>query len=264
MLSARVYCNSIPKAGSGEIENEDAIAVHPWRRVQKLTRLRCAIADGATQASFSRLWANILVENAIKSNLTPSLKKTKLLMNNSYEKWQSNIERIKLPWFAVEKAEKGAYSSFLWVSINSTVKGIYANLSAVSVGDSELIIVRSNDLFRAHPLNSSIEFNSSPMLISSKKEKNSNLKLNTIREKVVAGDDIILVTDSLAKYLLTQFEIGNNPLNTFQPFMQTAPDQTLVFRSWIESKRQDRLLKNDDSTMIWIHLFDDRTERIST
>lgn len=256
MTFARIFLGSVPKEGNKENENEDALVLHPHQKELKLTSLRCAVADGATQASFSRLWANLLVDGAVKSKLTPSIKKAEQLVINSYESWESNLQGIELPWFAEEKMAKGAFSSLLWVGINSNTKRNYSNLSAVSIGDSELIILRKEKIYRSHPLASSREFNSSPILISSKEENNRFLKFGKLRVQVVAGDDIILVTDALGKYLLSQFEAGINPLYPIRSIFQTTSDQTKVYKSWIDSKRKEKVLKNDDSTMIWIHLFD--------
>lgn len=255
MLSIKVFFDSIPKEGYEDNENEDAIALRPRRNEQRLTNLRLAIADGATQSSFSKLWANILVDSAIKSNLTPSLRRTELIVNDSYNKWQSNIERIELPWFAEERAKKGAFSSFLWVGMNRANNGNYANLSAVSIGDSELLIVRDGSIFQAFPLEKSYQFNSSPLLLSSKRERNRDLKPLLLRMKLYAGDNVILATDALSKYMLSQLENGNDPLEKLRLITQYNSDQSTLFKNCIRSLRKERLLKNDDSTIVWIHLF---------
>jgi len=255
LIFGRVFFDSIPKDGNEENENEDAIALQPRRHEQKLTKFRCAIADGATQASFSRFWANILVNNAMTRNFTPSVKKADHLINDSCEEWQNEINKFDLPWFAEEKATKGAFSSFLWIGINSHRNQEYAYLSAISIGDSELFVIRNEKILHAQPFSHSDEFNSSPSLVSSKREKNRDLNPNFLKVKVIPGDDVILSSDALAKYLLSQFEIGVNPLNALQPVMGIDHDQTLFFKDWIASKRRERVLKNDDSTFVWIHLY---------
>lgn len=248
------YWVSIPKDGNDEKENEDAVALMPGRHQQQLTKFRCVVADGATQASFSRLWANILVNNAIKGYLTPSINKYENVVKQSCEEWNSDIEKLDLSWFAKEKVTRGAFSTFLWIGMNTHKSQDFANLSAVSIGDTELIIVRNEKVIHAQPLGNSNDFNSSPMLISSKNEKNRDLRPNFSRVRVVPGDDVILSTDALAKYLLSQYEMGINPLVTLEPLIWNEQDRYSFFKDWITTKRRARVLKNDDSTMVWIHL----------
>lgn len=263
MISAKVFLGSIQKFGNGEDENEDALAFHQTWHKQRLAKLRFAIADGATQSSFSQLWANLLVSDPIIRIFTPSINKTGLLISNSYTKWNSEIEKIELPWFAKEKASKGAFSSFLWMSINFYDQNKYANLTAIGIGDCELLIVRDNKVINAFPIESSNEFNSCPVLISSKIEKNYDLKPKFLRTKLFPGDDIILASDALAKYLLSEFETGTNPLITLYPSVFAEADQKARFQKWIECKRRERLLKNDDSTMIRIEIFDNENAMVS-
>lgn len=257
MIAAKIFYDSIPKLGNGEDENDDAIGLSRQpKNGPKLTELRFAIADGATQASFSRLWAHLLVRNAIQSGHTPSVKRFINLVEKSYPEWHEEVEKIELPWFAIEKAKKGAFSSFLWISITTNQTKTAGTLRAVSIGDSELLVVRDGKIQASFPIRHSDDFNSSPILISSKSEKNAGLLFAKWETRWLPGDEIVLATDAVAKYLLGQFEQGVNPLDTIQPLMQENCDHGEYFRDWIETLRLNKMLKNDDSTMAWIHLYE--------
>lgn len=256
MISAHIFYASIPKLGNAENENEDAVELTRYPKDgSKLTELRCAIADGATQASFSKLWAHLLVRNAIQSGYVPSERRYRELLDKSCAEWAADIGEKELPWYAVEKAKRGAFSSFLWISITTRPTKEGGTLRAISVGDSELFIIRDEKLSRAFPIIRSDEFGSSPVLISSKPEKNIDLPYSKWETKWEPGDEIILATDAIAHYFLSQFEMDNNPLESNRSLLLNDCHQELQFRGWIDGLRKERKIKNDDTTMAWIHLY---------
>jgi hypothetical protein len=55
------------KAGNGVEEYEDAWSV---RQVEETAGCRVAIADGATESSYSKIWATLLVESYIRDSVT--------------------------------------------------------------------------------------------------------------------------------------------------------------------------------------------------
>jgi len=239
-----------PKAGSSLQENEDAFAIHRDADVA-----RFVIADGATQASFSRLWANLLVENAKK--YIPSVKRLKdYVIPKAQLAWQQNIASRQLPWYAEEKAKKGAFASLLWLSIKSDkhLPESGGKWKAVAIGDSNLFVFRRQECIQAFPVQVSSEFGSSPILISS--IQSSNVEIFTRFQKVEgdwqAGDEFILATDALACYLLKQIEAGENPLYELQSWLSGSSEDQLAFESLMQSLRSEAKMKNDDTTLIWI------------
>ena len=249
MASANIFYGSIPKLGNSDNENEDAIElIRLPKKGSGFSVIRCAIADGATQASFSKLWAEMLVRNAINSGHMPAIKRLKALLDKTYLEWENEVNEKKLPWFAIEKAKRGAFSSLLWMSISTSHMSNSGTLRAVSVGDSELLLLRNGMLLKAFPLQTSCEFGSSPELLSSKLEKNRNVKFELWITKWDKGDEIILATDAIGKFLLSRFEIGDNPLEPIRKCLLDNNNSGGFFRDWISELRSNRIIKNDDST----------------
>jgi serine/threonine protein phosphatase PrpC len=120
VITAQIFKGSVPKLGNNESENEDAYRlIRSPKKGPELRELRCAMADGATQASFSRFWAQLLVDNAVKTGYVPSENKLKAIIDRSALELEKKVHEINLPWYAIEKAKRGAFSSFLWLSIKS-------------------------------------------------------------------------------------------------------------------------------------------------
>ncbi|MBU6434960.1 MAG: DUF538 domain-containing protein, partial [Nitrospirae bacterium] len=151
-----------PKAGNSEVEYEDAF--YPPHIIEaKTNSFRFAIADGATETSFAKLWAQLLVKAVGKGRLDPVCPDRTLTKLRSC--WQRVVSRKSLPWYAEEKVRLGAFSSILGLSLSEDLTGRYWN--ACAIGDCCLFHVRGNNLLRSFPLSHSSEFNNRPRLISS-------------------------------------------------------------------------------------------------
>jgi hypothetical protein len=97
----------MPKAGNTLVEYEDAF----WPRhdrVHGAGTANLAVADGATETSFSGLWARLLVSSYGRGRLTAE---------NSAEEiqrirrvWRRAVGQKPLPWYAEEKLRSGAFS----------------------------------------------------------------------------------------------------------------------------------------------------------
>src|SRR5881275_2390313 len=105
---------SCPKLGNSLEEYEDAWA---YRHTRTPLGIRVAVADGATESSFAKLWAVLLAESYVRSEVTGAeffaqLKPARRL-------WRRRLAGRPLPWFASEKAEQGAFAAFLGVQIDN-------------------------------------------------------------------------------------------------------------------------------------------------
>src|SRR5436189_2649593 len=124
----RVFC--CPKLGNSLEEYEDA-----WAHRQTRTGIRVAVADGATESSFAKLWAVLLAESYVRSELAGAeffarLKPARRL-------WRRRLAGRPLPWFASEKAEQGAFAAFLGGELDAHKNRV----SALSGGDCCLMQV---------------------------------------------------------------------------------------------------------------------------
>ncbi len=247
---------SIPKAGNTEAENEDA--VFPISGVGKSNNGSAAsflVADGATQTSFSGLWARILVETCANTNLSEGnfLRAVRSAQGN----WQGAMKLVELPWHAQEKLRQGAFSALTWLEIkhfplhpsNAFV------WNALAVGDCCLFIARNREFFLSLPLQDSREFSNSPVLIPSRSEKTDTIKgrIQTARGSLKMGDQLLLGSDAISSWIMKrnqseQFEFLKMLLSI------RNGKSTIGFEHWVKDLRKKNEIKNDDTSLIFIEL----------
>ena len=189
-VSYRVFW--LPKAGLTEEEYEDAFAPDQVPDVD-LAQFRCAVADGATETSFSRGWAEILCK---------AYKDRNFHLRRLQEEWLNEVSGKTLPWYAEQKLESGAYASIVGLSLRQNDSGY--SWSARALGDSCLFHLRDGKILRVLPLDRWENFGSTPALISTKSAANQGL---LARQKYVSGicstgDLFYLMTDAISKWLL--------------------------------------------------------------
>src|SRR5712664_4061192 len=98
----------LPKAGNTLEEYEDAY--WPERPVdQKTDAFSFAVADGATETSFSDVWAKMLVRAYCQRQLSD--KKLSKSLPRLQSTWLKLVSGKPLPWYAEEKLRSGAFSS---------------------------------------------------------------------------------------------------------------------------------------------------------
>src|SRR5579872_5829734 len=103
----------MPKAGSSTEECDDAFC--PEHEVEGINCRRFAVADGATETSFSGIWARQLVRSYCHGDMdTPELRATAFRLLQ--EKWWKIVRRKRLAWFAEEKLQLGTFSSLLGIT----------------------------------------------------------------------------------------------------------------------------------------------------
>src|SRR5215470_10593617 len=196
---------SCQKAGNASAEYEDAWAV---RGSDSPTRCRIAVADGATESSFSALWAALLVESFVRGSAHgPDFFRH---LGAIRRLWRRKVRSRPLPWYAAEKARRGAYAAFVGASLNAVNRA----WRAVAIGDCCLLHVRGlqeeMELAHAFPLRHSEEFGSSPFLVGSvRKEEDDPLPHVRVSEGILEADDaLFFASDALAAWLLRRAEKG--------------------------------------------------------
>jgi serine/threonine protein phosphatase PrpC len=238
-----------PKKGNSHAEYEDAY----WPRMKVETRkteLRFALGDGATETSFSALWAQLLVRGYCRGRLWPeniegSLPKLR-------RQWQRLLNTKELPWFAEEKLRSGAFASIVGLTISESENAeSYGKWRSLAVGDSCLYQVRDDQLLTCFPITRSSDFNSRPILISSVPE--SLVKQSHVRQQegeCRSGDTFYLMSDAIACWFLQRIEANERPWE-FLRDLDTI-DQRRDFTEWIAMLREGRSIKNDDVTVLRI------------
>lgn len=193
----------LPKRGNSEEEYEDA--AFPMESGDSETdEFLCAVADGATEASFSRRWAQLLVKGFAEKTELPDLA----------QNWSDEIKEMELPWYAQEKAESGAFATLSGLILKSsgTAGGTYW---AKLLGDSCIFHIRDNNLLESFPMTDYQSFNNSPALLCSKLSEHSDLdSMFTIKEgQWKSGDRFILLTDAIAAWIFKRQEFNGDGIN---------------------------------------------------
>ncbi len=225
------------KAGNSGDEYEDAFAP-AYPLAGDHAEFRCAVADGATETSFSGLWAQILVDAYAVDGLSYVKPET---IQPLAERWREAINtrtaQKPLPWYALEKLERGAFSSLIGLTLRAD--GAWR---ALCIGDSCLFHIRPNQAIRAFPYHHPDQFNNRPALIATRAD--AGISGQVARGRWSAGDQFLLMTDALAHFFLSQQHLRD----------QIAADELdqAGFEQVVSSARDERLCKNDDVTLLRI------------
>jgi hypothetical protein len=241
----KVVCNTLwlPKKGNSEEEYEDAAA--PTESVKsEMPTFRCAVADGATETSFSRLWAKLLVDGFVDGTDRNELK----------GRWQEQVAGKQLAWYAEEKMLSGAFAALVCLTLKQGDGKSGGTWEAEALGDSCLILIRQSDIVEKFPLTRSDEFNSSPVLLSSNANDpvadETMLKCSGNWE---TGDVFYLLTDAIARWTYRRQEDYGDAAFYLQAMKKQKDivEFAKVQRELIDSESRP-LMRNDDVTMMRI------------
>ena len=256
-ISARVFwCE---KAGTRPDEYEDAFAPASLGSPSGLigdvaSPFLAAVADGATEASFSQLWARLLVRSFCRGALEPNALSDSLARSQGL--WARVHGRKPLPWYAEEKRRMGAFAAFVGITIGDYrhARVDSGRWNAWAVGDCCLFQVRADRFVRRFPLVRSAEFDSRPVLIPSLPAWNASIA-NAVRQasgRWRTGDRFYLMSDALAAWFLRESEAKNTPWRGLARLRREQADAH--FTAWIQDLRAGGCLRNDDVTLVCIEL----------
>ncbi|HEV2705907.1 MAG TPA: protein phosphatase 2C domain-containing protein [Pyrinomonadaceae bacterium] len=249
VLRARVY--ALHKAGNAATEYEDAYDFG-WSPATSAPVFRCAVADGATEASFSALWATKLVRAYCNGTLSSSASLATALQGLQ-EEWLAQVgSSPSVQWYVEEKLRHGAFSSLVGLTLERGAGLGGGAWQAVAVGDSCLFQLRGDELLVRFPLARADEFNNRPFLLSSNPAGNGALieNTNTFGGDWRAGDIFYLMTDALAQWFLQEYERGERPWHTLARMEDDGREE--AFADFVSARRAAQTLRNDDVTMLTV------------
>ncbi len=240
------------KHGNAAEEYEDAAA---------FSTARLAIADGATESSFSEIWAQLLVQQF--ASHPPNIfsgsdeKALREWIQPLQKKWHAQVPWDRLPWYAEEKARIGAFSTLLALEITPAPTGFKlwdlfrfrkgVRWRALALGDSCVFQIRGGHVEVAFPFTRSDEFNSRPFLLGSNPSRNESAwkSLRAVDGDCRPGDVFLLVTDALGQWFLREQEAGRKP---WEPLLALkSPEE---FNEFVACERKKTTMRNDDTTLL--------------
>ena len=231
----------VPKHGNAEDEYEDAWAAEPGRG-------RFAVADGASETSFAGRWAQLLTEGFLTAPRPTDLADW---LAEPRRRWSSEVMGLQLPWYAEMKRDQGAFATLLGLGVRPPSGGRPGKWRAVAVGDSCLVRVRPDGAIRSFPMRKSSDFGNQPRLIGSR--GGPALEPDYASGSLSPGDRLLLMTDSLAQWLLHAHEQGGRPWDDVGAVL-SAPQPDDAFAAWMEALRGPDGMRNDDVTLLAIEL----------
>ena len=165
----------------------------------------------------------------------------------------------ELQWYALEKAKRGAFSTFLGLYIHKL--NDHGRWRAIALGDSCLFHVRAGELKKWFPVETSQQFLNPPALISTNRRYNIQ---NRIFKRTMprsggwrTGDTFILATDAISAWFVSLHEAGNYPFEVVLDQAAMEPNKGMeAFTSYIEALRDSSEMRNDDVTCSIITVFD--------
>lgn len=236
----------LPKHGSTDAEYEDASSI-------ALKDFRFAIADGATEASFSGIWAKKLVRAFAKKEISVPLPLEALKPIQA--EWLKIVHRRPLPWYAEEKVNNGAFAAFLGLELSEEAGagGVKRTWQASAAGDACLVQIRGNKIHDAFPYKDSASFNNHPDLLGSTNIFNgSGEGLISHQTGTWGCDDVFfLMTDALACWFFKSVEQGQEPWNVLRDLDTEAQGS---FEDFVAGLRSANAMKNDDVTLVRVDI----------
>lgn len=241
----------LQKAGCSAAEYEDAFYPEGVTRSSQQT-FRFAVADGATDSSFSGIWARLLAKAFVEGPYEPE--QIEQLLADTRPRWEQQVGQRQLPWYAEQKAQAGAFSSLLGLMIRETDAG-RSEWQAIAVGDSCLVQVRNEKAIVKFPIEHSSRFDSMPFLLATTSSLNSKVRENlaVARGDIQPDDAMYLMTDALACWFMATDERGRTPWLALRDL--NTGDQRESFVEMIDRLRTQRELRNDDCTLTRIDIF---------
>jgi hypothetical protein len=230
-LTLSVRAVWVPRAGNAADEWEDAFACNNPAG-------RFAVADGASESIYAGEWARLLCEAFVADSSTGD--GIGPWLGIAQKQWRRHVRDKPAPWHVAEKLDDGAFATFLGLGIEPAE----GRWRAVATGDTCLFLVRGDTLRKSFPIQAAADFGTRPELIGSLYK--GRLKAAASKGKLERGDRFFLMTDALAEWFLTEHEAGHHPWRELDGL---TPE---TFAGWVDGRRTDRRLKNDDVTLMTI------------
>jgi len=219
--------------------------------------MRFAVADGATEAMLSGLWADVLTKRfgrhpakdigitALLESSYPSWEKTKA----AYLKGREH-DKKPIQWYEEPALEAGAFATFLGIQFQDSKNHEGRSWRCMAVGDACLFLIRADQVQIRFPVETSNGFSNTPDLLSSNPARNRTIsgRVKEVCGEWQAGDQFYLMTDAISCWFLKEVESGKNPWKQLSSFLDS--DYKDGFADWLGGLRTAKEMRNDDVTLL--------------
>jgi hypothetical protein len=240
----------VQKQGNAPEDYEDAIAYRSGDPEchDNGFPLVVAIADGATESSFSKLWAELLVTEFVHDPFMTS-DDMKRSVARCARLWSRIVRKKPLPWYAEEKVKMGSFSTLLGVQFLPPNSDGLGRWQAIALGDSCLFQIGPEGPVTQFPITAYEDFGSTPPLVSTDAAYNSRSwnELAYIEGAWTRDDFFLLMTDALSQWATKEHparSVWDELLATF-----LSDNGSNLLRDWVDRQRQSGTIRNDDITL---------------
>jgi hypothetical protein len=205
------------------------------------------VADGASESSFAKQWATILVKKYLQTPIVAE-EQWEHWLPQIQKLWCEEVDKLALPWFAQPKADAGAFATFVGLLFEGD-----GTWESVAVGDA-CMFQRRGGKVRFFPIKQSADFNTTPPLIGARLPADDILRNGKHRNCTGSwepGDVFLLMTDALAAWYMQHCEQRRTPPMEIDP---VEAESEPVFKGRIESLRDGGALKDDDVTLVRVEV----------
>lgn len=234
----------MPKRGNAEKEWEDGFAFDAAAGV-------VAVADGAGDGIFSKLWAELLLNSYVACPVPlEDPDAVGAWIACCRREWVTRVDYPRQRWSVQLRLDQSCgAATFLGIQIDEIPDAAGdVPWSAGAVGDVCLFHVRNNHAIAWFPIASSADFGTTPTIFQSKPMRPMPVGVIT-RGKLRPGELLLVATDALAQRLLMDVEADTAP--DWSRFWTIDQD---AWRQEIESLRNCGAIVNDDCTLVVIRL----------
>lgn len=206
-----------------------------------------ALSDGASVSFDSASWSQILVRRFARF---PHLDQQ--WMEEAITEFEKLHKRDGMDWIQQAAFERGSFASLLAVRYEKSSE----TLKIIAIGDSMAVLCDGNEIKATFPYCSPEEFDSDPLLLSTKAKKNDvfddekQLRKEYLVEcsiRELTAPALFCMTDALGRWCLEQHDAGETPVEILRTVAQQSRKK---FTTFVEVERSARRMKYDDTSLL--------------
>lgn len=223
--------------------------------------LRLAVADGASEAIYSGMWAKLMAKGFVRSRgfFPYEPEGIERFRSGIARLWQSRVdEKVKsgkAPWYVEQKVEEGAFATLAAVVVEEERPAPSSRLalSILTVGDASVFLLEGERVAVRQPALKANQFGTSPSLLpTSSRYRNQVLReaLATTHEIDTVGDFVlVLCTDFMAAWIAEQID-STDGLKKVRQLVQSSRRN---LRREIREILSHSMRRKDDCTLVIVY-----------
>jgi hypothetical protein len=249
----------LPKGGNEPDEYEDAFYPEHsgWAG---LDQIRAGVADGASEGFLSGPWARILLDTYCRATTDFDVEQLVGDARADWQAWLDNYLKTRtregrpVQWFEERGLNAPTAATLAVVDLRAPARS-QRRWTGIAFGDSCVFHVRAGDLKQAFPVEKAEDFDISPVVVTSRAAGRQAIDEQCSMAGGIwqPGDRFFLASDAIAQWLLAQHETGRKGLWSVMGNI-VLHQATLDFEELIVSLRSTREIRNDDVTLMVIHV----------